>query len=216
MPQTPESVAPDPSAGTAPQKQGRPFRVKFRGSVLTLMRLPNRREVRGKLHQLSTTGGLMHVEKPLDEKLEVELIFHLGKPPSAKKQRSCFPCGRPRAGSSLSASSNCPRPAKTLCRQVCCHSSSRIHLPQSRQIDNEHAESAAPAASRAKAKAVLTDGLRSRNAISPHLPVTLASYLASRITPNVPFMLLLGPAVKKSSFFPPLFCDPPPNSIPQS
>ena len=71
MSQTPEPVAPDPSAGTAPQKPGRPFRVKFRGSVLTLMRLPNRREVRGKLHQLSTTGGLMHVETPLDEKLEL-------------------------------------------------------------------------------------------------------------------------------------------------
>jgi len=91
MSQTPESVAPDPSAGTAHQNQGRPFRVKFRGSVLTLMRLPNRREVRGKLHQLSTTGGLMHVEKPLDEKLEVELIFHLGTTTIHEKAQIMFP-----------------------------------------------------------------------------------------------------------------------------
>ncbi len=91
MSQTPESVAPDPSAGAAPQKQARPFRVKFRGSVLTLMRLPNRREVRGKLHQLSTTGGLMNVETPLDEKLEVELIFQLGETTVREKAQIMFP-----------------------------------------------------------------------------------------------------------------------------
>jgi len=55
------------------------------------MRLPNRREVRGKLHQLSITGGLMHVEKPLDEKLEVELIFHLGKTTIREKAQIMFP-----------------------------------------------------------------------------------------------------------------------------
>jgi hypothetical protein len=81
MSQTPEAVAVGTSSAglTAVQHRGRPFRVKFRGSVLTLIRLPNRREVRGKLHQLSTSGGLMHLEKPLDENLEVELIFHLGE-----------------------------------------------------------------------------------------------------------------------------------------
>jgi len=91
MSQSPESATPDPSAGTGTQKQGRPFRVKFRGSVLTLMRLPNRREVRGKLHQLSTTGGLMHVETPLDEKLEVELIFQLGTTIVREKAQIMFP-----------------------------------------------------------------------------------------------------------------------------
>jgi hypothetical protein len=88
----PESVGSAPaSAVTARQEQGRPFRVKFRGSVLTLMRLPNRREVRGKLHQLSTTGGLMNVEQPLDEKLEVELIFHLGETTIREKAQIMFP-----------------------------------------------------------------------------------------------------------------------------
>ncbi len=55
------------------------------------MRLPNRREVRGTLHQLSTTGGLMHVEKPLDEKLQVELIFHLGETTIHEKAEVMFP-----------------------------------------------------------------------------------------------------------------------------
>jgi hypothetical protein len=36
------------------------------------------------------------------------------------------------------------------------------------------------------------------------------------ITPNNPFTLLFGPAVKKSWFFFPLIAVPPPNSIPQS
>ncbi len=55
------------------------------------MRLPNRREVRGKLHLLSTTGGLMHVETPLDENLKVELIFHLGKITIREKAEIMFP-----------------------------------------------------------------------------------------------------------------------------
>jgi hypothetical protein len=55
------------------------------------MRLPNRREVRGKLHQLSITGGLMHVEKPLDEKLKVELIFHLGQITIREQAEMMFP-----------------------------------------------------------------------------------------------------------------------------
>ncbi|HWY20780.1 MAG TPA: hypothetical protein VNX26_06130 [Candidatus Acidoferrum sp.] len=71
--------------------QDRPFRVKFRGSILTLVRLPNRREVRGKLHQLSTTGGLLNVEKPLDEKLKVELIFHLGQTTIRENAEMMFP-----------------------------------------------------------------------------------------------------------------------------
>lgn len=90
MSQTPESVALGPSSAGL-TRQDRPFRVKLRGSVLTLIRLPNRREVRGKLHQLSTTGGLVHLEKPLDEKLEVELIFHLGETTIREKAEIMFP-----------------------------------------------------------------------------------------------------------------------------
>ena len=69
----------------------RPFRVKLRGSVLVLVRLPNRRSLRAAFHQLSTTGGVIHLEKPLDEKLEVELIFHIRETTIRSKAQMLFP-----------------------------------------------------------------------------------------------------------------------------
>ena len=69
----------------------RPFRVKLRGSVLVLVRLPNKRSLRAAIHQLSTSGGVIHFEKPLDEKLEVELIFHLQKATIRGKAQMLFP-----------------------------------------------------------------------------------------------------------------------------
>ncbi|MBZ5719330.1 MAG: hypothetical protein LAO03_03015 [Acidobacteriia bacterium] len=56
----------------------RPRRVKLAGSVLVLLRMENNRQVTGKLHQLSITGGLVHLQKPLDEGIKVEVIFHVG------------------------------------------------------------------------------------------------------------------------------------------
>jgi hypothetical protein len=69
----------------------RPFRVKLRGSVLVLVRLPNKRAVRAAIHQLSTTGGVIHLEKPLDEKLEVEVIFHIHETTIRGKGQMLFP-----------------------------------------------------------------------------------------------------------------------------
>jgi hypothetical protein len=92
------SASPDPAVSVpAPVKpdrakeKDRPFRVKLRGSVLTLIRLPNQRQLRGKLHQLSVTGGLMNLEKPIDEKLKVELIFHVGDTTIREKVEMLFP-----------------------------------------------------------------------------------------------------------------------------
>src|SRR5437879_13589535 len=70
-------IKPTESPATPTAQVERPFRVKLRGSVLVLVRLPNRRSIRAAIHQLSTSGGVIHFEKPLDEKLEVELIFHI-------------------------------------------------------------------------------------------------------------------------------------------
>jgi hypothetical protein len=56
----------------------RPRRVKLAGSVLVLLRMENNRQVTGKLHMLSVTGGLVHLQKPLDEGIKVEVIFHVG------------------------------------------------------------------------------------------------------------------------------------------
>jgi hypothetical protein len=69
----------------------RPFRVKLRGSVLALLRLPNRRDVRSAIHQLSVTGGVVHLEKPLDENLTVEMIFHMGGSTIRAKAQLLFP-----------------------------------------------------------------------------------------------------------------------------
>ena len=75
------------SANAAPRAP----RVKLAGTVLSLVRLENGRQTRGKLHQLSTTGGLLHLEKPLDEGIKVELIFHLGNSTVRCKARMLFP-----------------------------------------------------------------------------------------------------------------------------
>ncbi len=69
----------------------RPFRVKLRGSVLVLVRLPNKRDVRAAFHQLSVTGGVVHLEKPLDEKLGVEMIFHINGATIREKAQMLFP-----------------------------------------------------------------------------------------------------------------------------
>ena len=69
----------------------RAIRVKLRGSVLVLVRLPNRHQVRAALHQLSITGGMVHLEKPLDEKIEVEIIFHINRATIRGKVQLLFP-----------------------------------------------------------------------------------------------------------------------------
>jgi hypothetical protein len=91
MSQPLESAALGISSAASPSLTPRPFRVKLGGSILALICLPNRRQVRGKLHQLSATGGLVNVEQPLDEKLQVELIFQLGEATIREKVEMMFP-----------------------------------------------------------------------------------------------------------------------------
>lgn len=90
MADQPDSTATARLSGTT-RAVDRPFRVKLRGSVLVLVRLPNRRDVQAAIHQLSTTGGVIHVEKPLDEKLEVELVFHIDQTTVRGKAQMLFP-----------------------------------------------------------------------------------------------------------------------------
>jgi hypothetical protein len=66
-------------------------RVKLAGTVLSLVRLENGRQTRGKLHQLSVTGGLLQLETPLDEGIKVEVIFHVGESTVRSKARMLFP-----------------------------------------------------------------------------------------------------------------------------
>lgn len=76
---------------TQHERVGRAPRVKLGGTVLFLARLENGRQLRGKLHQLSTTGGLLQVEKPLDEGIKVEVIFHVGNSTVRSKAKMLFP-----------------------------------------------------------------------------------------------------------------------------
>lgn len=69
----------------------RPFRVKLSGMVLMLVRLPNGRQVRASVQTLSTSGGLMFLQKPLDEKIEVELLFHVDNATIRARGQMLFP-----------------------------------------------------------------------------------------------------------------------------
>lgn len=79
-------------ARSAQQKNvNRAPRVKLGGTVLFLARLENGRQLGGKLHQLSTSGGLLQLEKPLDEGIKVEVIFHVGDTTIRSKAKMLFP-----------------------------------------------------------------------------------------------------------------------------
>ena len=77
-------------AATANAKPRAP-RVKLAGTVLSLVCLENGRQTRGRLHQLSVTGGLLYLETPLDEGIKVEVIFHVGENTVRTKARMLFP-----------------------------------------------------------------------------------------------------------------------------
>jgi hypothetical protein len=78
-------------AKSAQASAARAPRVKLAGTILLLIRLENGRQLRGKLHQLSVTGGLAHFEQPLDEGILVEIIFHVGNSTVRAKARTLFP-----------------------------------------------------------------------------------------------------------------------------
>ena len=66
-------------------------RVKLAGTVLALLRLDNGREIHARLHQLSFTGGLLHLEKALDEGIKVAVMFHIGETTIRSRAVMLFP-----------------------------------------------------------------------------------------------------------------------------
>lgn len=66
-------------------------RVKLAGTVLALVQLENGREIQARLHQLSFTGGLLHLDKPLDEGIKAEVMFHVGGSTIRSKVAMLFP-----------------------------------------------------------------------------------------------------------------------------
>jgi hypothetical protein len=55
------------------------------------VRLENGRQIRTRLHQLSVTGGLLHMDKPIDEGIKVEVMFHVGTCTVRSKAAMLFP-----------------------------------------------------------------------------------------------------------------------------
>ena len=66
-------------------------RVKLAGTILALVRLENGRQIRAWLHQLSFTGGLLHLDAPLDEGIKAEVMFHVGGSTIRSKAAMLFP-----------------------------------------------------------------------------------------------------------------------------
>ena len=73
------------------QRQKRGARVRLGGSILALLQLQNRRQVRTRLNQLSANGGLLQLEKPLDEGIIVEVLFHVGSTTVRTQAEMLFP-----------------------------------------------------------------------------------------------------------------------------
>ena len=73
------------------QKGQRGARVKLGGSILVLVLLENGRQIRGRLNQLSANGGLVSLDRPLDEGICVTVLFHLGCTSIRCHARMLFP-----------------------------------------------------------------------------------------------------------------------------
>jgi hypothetical protein len=66
-------------------------RVKLSGSILAMLGLANGQHVRGALHQLSATGGLLQLTEPLENSAPVEILFHLGSATVRARAAMLFP-----------------------------------------------------------------------------------------------------------------------------
>ena len=66
-------------------------RVKLAGTILAMVKLESGREIRARLHQLSFTGGLLHLDAPLDEGIKAEVMFHVGSSTIRSKAAMLFP-----------------------------------------------------------------------------------------------------------------------------
>lgn len=79
------------SSTATTQKNPRGSRVKLGGSILALVVLENGRQIRGRMSQLSVNGGLVSLERPLDEGIKVTVLFHLGVTSIRCRSQMMFP-----------------------------------------------------------------------------------------------------------------------------
>lgn len=73
------------------QTNQRSSRVKLGGSVLALVLLENGRQIRARMNQLSVNGGLLSMERPLDEGIKVTAVFHVGTTSIRVRAEMMFP-----------------------------------------------------------------------------------------------------------------------------
>ena len=73
------------------QKGQRSVRVKLGGTVLALVLLENGRQIRARLNQLSVNGGLLSLERPLDEGIKITILFHVGTTSIRSRAQMLFP-----------------------------------------------------------------------------------------------------------------------------
>jgi hypothetical protein len=79
------------AATASTRKEQRGNRVKLGGSFLALVLLENGRQIRSRLSQLSVNGGLLSLEKPLDESIRVTVLFHVGLTSIRCRAQMLFP-----------------------------------------------------------------------------------------------------------------------------
>jgi len=65
--------------------------VRLQGTVLALVQLENGRNVRARVHELSTSGGILQLSTPLDEESSVRVLFHVGSTTVRGQARMQFP-----------------------------------------------------------------------------------------------------------------------------
>ncbi len=78
-------------AHSRPETANRAARKKLGGSFVAVVVLENGRQIRAKLHQLSVSGGVLNLSKPLDEGIRVKLVFHIGSSSMRVAAKMLFP-----------------------------------------------------------------------------------------------------------------------------
>ena len=89
--QTGHAILPMDMSQTKTQNGQRHSRVKLGGSVLALVLLENGRQIRARMNQLSVNGGLLSLERPLDEGIKVTALFHVGTTSVRTRAEMMFP-----------------------------------------------------------------------------------------------------------------------------
>jgi hypothetical protein len=66
-------------------------RINLRGAVSVVIQLENRRQITGKLHQLSMTGGMLELNAYLNERTKVSVAFQIASGLLQGKAETFFP-----------------------------------------------------------------------------------------------------------------------------